>query len=257
MILDAHAHIGPAFRTRPVFSPGVDPADIVRLMDEAGISRACLFPPAWEGPEFRDPRFEQANRAVAAARAAYPDRFITYARVNPNFKPAALVELERCRTEYGCRGLKLHPLTEYFWVSNLGLLRPLFERCDAWRWPVFFHSGYYPTCQPALFIPLARAFPRVPIILAHLSYAHTGDAIIAAQTCANIYLETSANTTTAAIAETLRRVGPEQLVFGSDMPFTHPLDVIRKIEAVPGLTSRERDLILGQNMARLLGEDLA
>ncbi|MBI4278222.1 MAG: amidohydrolase [Armatimonadetes bacterium] len=254
MIIDAHAHLGPSFATRPAFLPAVKPEEVIAILDRSGIDRACVFAAAWEGPEFTDPYYERGNEAVAEAVRRYPDRLIGYCRVDPNWTRQAVREMERGRRDFGFRGLKLHPLWEHFWSSNLKILRPVFELCREYRWPVFFHAGYYPTCQPALFVGLAKAFLDVPIILAHLAYAHTADAIVVAKRHPNIYLETSANSSSPAIAETLKRVGPDQVLYGSDLPFTEPRDVMAKIKAAPGITAEALRKIMGGNMARLLGE---
>jgi predicted TIM-barrel fold metal-dependent hydrolase len=221
-------------------------------MDSANIEMVCTFPPLWDGTSYQDPTFEIANAAIAEETADHRDRLLPFARINPNYGEKALQELDRCKTEYGCVGLKLHPSCEHFMPNNLKLLSPIFERCAEWEWPVFFHSGYYPTCQPALFVPLAEAFPTVPIILAHLAYAHPADAIVVARRCPNIYLETSANSTTTAMREVYESVDTHQFVYGSDLPFTDPNDVLAKIRAVPGMTEEDLELVLGGNMLRLL-----
>lgn len=252
LLLDAHVHLGPAFATKASMFPGVLATSIVELMDSAGIDAACTFAPAWSGPEFQDPTFEMGNAAVGQAAAEYPDRLLPFARVNPNLRAQALKELDRCKTQYGFLGLKLHPLTEHFFASDVTLLRPIFERCVEWDWPVLFHSGYYPTCQPAMFVPLAEAFPDVPIILAHLSYAHPADAIIVARRYPNVYLETSSNSTTATMKKVYESIDVRQFVYGSDIPFSDPNDVLAKIRAVPDMCEDALSLILGGNMSRLL-----
>lgn len=245
--------MGPAFSTRPAYLPGVDPDDIIAILDHSGIDMTCLFAPAWEGPEFIDPEYIAANRAIAAAAARYPDRIIGYSRVDPNRRERAIDEMRRGHEEYGFRGLKLHPLWEHFQPNNLHLMAPIAELCADYRWPIIFHAGYYPTCEPALFIPLAERYPEVAFIVAHVGYAHAADAIIAAQLCKNIYLETSGNSTAGVIHEVLSRVDPQQVLYGSDLPFTEPLDVQGKIVLQPDLDPRTRRLVLGENMARLLG----
>lgn len=252
-IIDSHVHMGPMFDVRPGMFRGTNAADVLRIMDEAGITACCVFPPLWEGPDLQDHSFEAANEAIFREVQGHRDRLIPFARVNPNLGYDAIRELERCHSEYNCRGLKLHPSTEHFSANNIKLLRPYLERCQEWGWPVFFHSGYYPTCQPALFVPLAQAFPEVPMILAHIGYAHYADLIVAANTCPNIYIETSANSTSMVMKQVLRDVPVEQFVYGSDLPFTDPTDVMRKIRAVPGLSESAQQKIFAGNIKRILG----
>ncbi len=251
-IVDAHVHLGPMFDLRPAMFPGTYASDILKLMDAADVASSCVFAPLWQGPIMQDPTFEQANAALAAEVDGKRDRFHPYARVNPNHGAVAVAEMEKCHREYGFVGLKLHPTTEFFMPNNMELMAPIMDLCAAWHWPIFFHAGYYPTCQPALFLPLADAYPTVPIILGHIGYAHYADSIVAARQCDNVYLETSANSTSAVIAEVIERTGPSKLLFGTDMPFTDPSDVIEKIRAVPGLSEGALRQVLGENMLNLL-----
>lgn len=253
VIIDAHSHMGPAFEHRRPYLPGVRPDEIIEILDTAGIDKTCLFAPAWEGPEFIDTEYLVANRAIADAAQEYPERIIGYSRVDPNRRQRAIDEMRRGHDEYGFRGLKLHPLWEHFQPNNLKLMAPIAELCAEYSWPIIFHAGYYPTCEPALFIPLAERYPEVNFIVAHLGYAHVADSIIAANLCSNIYLETSGNSTAGAINEVLRQVDVRQILYGSDLPFTDPNDVQSKITLLPGFSDETRRLVLGGNMARLLG----
>ncbi len=257
MIIDAHSHMGPAFDSKPAFLPGVSPNQIIEILDRSGIDLTCLFAPAWEGPDFIDPEYQAANRAIYEAAKRYPERILGYARVDPNRRGRAIDEMRRGHDEYGFRGLKLHPLWEHFLPNNFRLMAPIAELCAEYRWPIIFHTGYYPTCEPALFVPLAERYPEVSIIVAHFGYAHVADAIIAANLCPNIHLETSANTTAGAIAQVLAEVDPRQILYGSDLPFTEPADVLAKIGRQPNLSDQAKRLILGENMARLLGIEQA
>lgn len=252
-VIDAHVHMGPMFDVRPGMFKGTTAKDILKVMDDSGITACCVFPPLWEGPIVQDPTFAEANEAIHREVEEHRDRLIPFARVNPNLGDSALQELERCHAEYDCQGLKLHPSTEHFSANNIKLLRPFMEKCREWGWPVFFHSGYYPTCQPALFVPLAQEFPEISMILAHIGYAHYADLIVAANTCPNIYVETSANSTSVVMKQVLRDIPVEQFVYGSDLPFTDPVDVIKKIRAVPGLDNAALEKIFSGNIKRILG----
>ena len=253
MIFDAHTHMGPGLRMHS-YELALDTIrgeDLIAALDRAGIDRACTFAPLIEGGEFEDPNYEQSNRAICQACRRYPDRLVGYCRVNPHWGEDALIEMRRCHDEYGFHGLKLHPDWEYF-AANSPIVQPLAAQCEEYGWPIFLHSGYYPLSHPTLMLPLAKRFPRVTLILAHLGYRHTSDAILVALECPNVYLETSANSTQAAIAECIRRVGPDRVLFGSDIPYTLPEDVVRKIALLPGLTEEARAKIMGGNMVRIL-----
>jgi hypothetical protein len=54
------------------------------------------------------------------------------------------------------------------------------------------------------------------------------------------------------LVQAVRRAGPQKLLFGSDGPWLHPALELYKIRLL-GLPARDEALILGGNVARLLG----
>lgn len=253
-VTDAHVHMGPglANNTAKPILMSETAEQLIAVLDDAQINRACTFAPLFEGGDFRDPGYEASNRAIYEACRTYPDRIIGFCRVNPNLGQQALDEMRRCYEEYGFRGLKLHPDWEYFYMHGQ-TVRPILDRAAEYGWPVLFHTGYYPLSHPTLAMPLAEAYPSVNFILAHLGYRHTTDAIIVAQRHSNVYLETSGNSTAQAIRDVLTRVGPQQLLYGSDLPYTQPQDVQLKVIHQPSLSAEDRALIMGGTLGRLLG----
>lgn len=252
-VIDGHVHVGPGLANH---SPkphllAETGEQLIGIMDEAGIDVACAFAPLLEGGEFEDPEFTTSNRAVYDVAQRYPDRVVGFCRVNPNYGPRALDEMKRCHEEYGFRGLKLHPDWEFFYING----RPahaVYERAAEYGWPVVLHTGYYPLSHPTPILSVAKAFPTVDFVLFHLSYRHTSDAIIVARQCPNVYLETSGNATAQAIAEVLSSVGSSRLIYGSDIPYTTPDDVQRKIRQQPLVADEDEELIFGGTMRRLL-----
>jgi predicted TIM-barrel fold metal-dependent hydrolase len=156
--------------------------------------------------------------------------------------------MRRCHDEYGFRGLKLHPDWEFFSI-NSPMMRPYLEIAQEFSWPVFLHSGYYPLSQPALLLPVAQAYPAIDFVLFHLAYRFVTDAILIAQRSPNVYLETSANASPAVIAEVLKQLGPEKLIYGSDAPQTRPQEAIAKIRMQPGLSESDTRQVLGGNLS--------
>jgi L-fuconolactonase len=79
-IVDAQVHIWgadtperpwPQGRSRPHRPQPFTAEDLLREMDAAGVARAVLVPPSWEGDR---------NDLALAAAAAYPDRFAVMGR---------------------------------------------------------------------------------------------------------------------------------------------------------------------------------
>ncbi len=224
--------------------------ETVEMLDMCGIDMAIIFAPLWKHGETNDPDYYLANYVTAEACRKYPDRFVGYARVNPNREGAAVKELKHCFDDFNLKGLILHPEWESFTPDDRKIMWPLAEMCAEYGVPLTFHTGYYPTCQPMLFVPLAEAFPTVPIYLKHIGYEYWRDAICLAKRYPNCYLETAANTTCSEIYAAVRQAGAHKVCYGSDFPYIDPRVVIKKIEALP-ITQEEKDLIFYKNTAKI------
>ena len=257
-MFDAHCQLGPGLRAK---SAGAlyeaDTADkVLALLDGQSIERAVVFAPnwhgGWDGEDFIDPGYERANAAVADAVAQYPDRFVGFARVNPKFGGAAARELRRCFDEYGFRGLRLDNEADAFDPTDLGLVGPLAEICHDRRAPILVNTGFHP-CESLLFLPLAQAYPDVNVILGHMGGRLLVDAVITAQHAPNVYLETSGQMP-GYIANGVRAVGADRVLFGTDIPFNIPEVEVRRIRSI-GLSEEDLAKITHGNIARLVGLD--
>jgi predicted TIM-barrel fold metal-dependent hydrolase len=217
-------------------------------LDRAGIDVGIVFAPLYEGGAFDDYTYERGNDAIAEACEKFPDRLVGYGRVNPNFLGKATKEFRRCIEQLGLRGLMLHPEWESFLPNNKRLMWPLAEICAEHRLPITFHTGYYPTCEPMLFVPLAEAFPQVPIYLKHTGYQHWRDATIVAHHMPNVYIETGCNSTTGEILHAIQGAGADKVCYGSDLPYVFPELVISKIRSLP-ISDEDKANVLGLNSA--------
>jgi uncharacterized protein len=254
MIIDSHVHFGPAFEhysdpIGPVFSMSTE-RDLLLFLDREYIDMAVIVPPRWFGGEYFDPNYEQGNKAIAAAVKAHPDRLIGYGRVNPNWGRKAVAEARRCLTEYRLKGLKLDPEWESFFPTNKSLVHPLLNEVVEHSAVVMFHTGYFPA-EPALLIELALAYPHLPIVMGHMGGRLTGDAIIAAKKAPNLILEASGNIYY--LSDTIKAVGADRIMFGSNTPFDFAKLHLEKLDKTPGISPKEKALILGENAARLHG----
>lgn len=76
-------------------------------------------------------------------------------------------------------------------------------------------------------IPPAFAYPNVPIVLAHAGMGVASkEAEIVAQTCDNVWLETSW-CSILDVASILQSCGPERLMFGGDAPENVAVELAR------------------------------
>ena len=243
MILDFHTHVDEA-ELYGWFDP---PEKLVPLLDEAGIDRAVVMTYVDAPDGDRD-----AVGYVADAVERYPDRLIGFVRLNPNVGVQARRTLDRAIVDLGFRGVKLHPTTTLAHPAG-GPTVAVLERCAELGVPVLFHCGDDPYTTPQAIEAGAARVPECMVVLGHMGgYFHVEDALAAAVRRPNIYLETSAMPYPEMIAEAVRLLGAERVLFGSDGPGCHPALEVYKIRML-GLDARSERLVLGESAALVLG----
>lgn len=194
------------------------------------------------------------NQPLADALQAHPDRFLGWIFLNPRNNPKVLDELERWRAVPGMIGVKLHPHWHDYRTEILG---PLLTRCEELRLPVLIHLGFR---RRGDFRALARSYPRLTIIAAHAGFPFYSDLWAYKNDYENLHVDLSSPYIDEALARgAVAAMGPERCLYGTDAPygFNEPdgsydyREIRGWIDRMP-LSGRERDLILGQNLERLL-----
>jgi uncharacterized protein len=241
MIIDSHAHVDEV----PALG-WLDPAEaLIAELDAAGIDQAVVMTYT-ELPEV-NPR---ALEYLAEQISRYPERLIGYVRLHPWYDEAPGL-LDRAIRDYGMKGLKLHPVGSLDHPGSALTVR-LIRRAAAYHAPVLFHCGDEALTTPLQIAEAAEQVPEAQIILGHMGgYFHVDEAIETAARLPNLLLETSAMPYPEAIRRALDRLGPERVLFASDGPGCSPRLELLKVE-LAGLTSAERELVLHQNIARIL-----
>ena len=133
-----------------------DPKRILDRMDAAGVDLAMVCSLAQ--------RIE--NDFIAGLVRAHPDRLFGFGQVMPQADDA-LDEIQRIK-DLGLRGLKLHPSLHGYHVADHGLLDPVFARCAELGLPVLINALDDAFCAPLAIEEIARGFPEVPTIIAHM-----------------------------------------------------------------------------------------
>jgi len=181
----------------------------------------------------------------------HPDRLIGFAYLDP-WQYTAEEELCRCVTEYGMKGLKLNPTKQAFAIDRHSLLDPIFEICAAKRLPIVVHGTSDLFCMPSKFATMARAFPNVTLIMAHMGLPDAFDsAMRVVGRYANLFVDTS-GVSPRAVREALEAVGPEKILMATEVPWSRFEASIRAVEQATA-DPAERELIMGGNILRLLG----
>lgn len=202
---------------------------------------------------------ERQLRAINDDTAWLVQRFRGYVtgfcHLNPTLGERAVRrEIERCAA-LGLRGLKLE-------IANNAAdacMRPLMEEAEARGLVVLQHAWSMTKIRQRRFhtdpedvAVLARRFPAVKIIMAHL----TGDGVrgvLAVEDCPNVYVDTSGAAPEAGIVEyAVARLGADRILYGSDVPVRDFAVAIARITG-SRLDARTKRKILHDNAQALLG----
>ncbi len=223
--------------------------------------------------------------SIAAAVRAFPDRLIGYVMINPT-EPSAIETLTKAVDDWGFRGVTLFPAMHRFELAS-DHVRKVFELAHDRRLAIFVHCGVLKVAfLNALGIPcdfdatnanplalqrLAAEFTNIRFIIPHLGSGLLRELLMLADTCPNVYTDTSSvdgwarylpgrMTAEDCLKQVLEVIGPQRVLFGSDSSFfprgwrkdvyTRQMDVFQRV----GLTSDETRMILGGNLTMILDE---
>ena len=205
----------------------------VAELDEHAVSRAALIA-SLPGDEM----------AVAGAVARHPQRFVGFFMVNPLAPDAAT--RAQAALDAGLRALCLFPAMHRFSLHD-ERVAALFDVAagHAIRPAVFVHCGALSVGvrkklglpspfeirfgQPLDLQALAFKYASLPIIIPHFGAGFFREALMAAASCPNVYLDTSSSNGWMQLVPglTLQQVfrtaidvaGPDRLLFGTDSSF--------------------------------------
>jgi uncharacterized protein len=162
------------------------------------------------------------------------------------------------------RGIKVHPVLQRFAMDDRRMY-PIYATCRELGVPIIAHSGPSRTgpqyAEPRAFADALRAFPELPIVLAHLGGGAWRQALEIARAFPNAYFDcceilawTGATNAPddAQLARLIRDIGPERVLFGTDFPWYGLDESVEQINRLPLLSREEKAAILGANAVRLL-----
>lgn len=189
------------------------------------------------------------NDAVLRAIHECPDRFSGFCFVNPESSDAT-DEVHQC-LDAGMCGIKL-ALVQYPTDLNGPKMASLCNIASERRVPIFIHVGITPASSDLS--TLIPRFPEVSFIIAHMGVQCFHEMLELAQSCQNIFLDTSSYITTRAkIHQACIAVGPDRILFGTDQPVMckDPREALDKISSLR-VAEADKQAILGENLRRLL-----
>jgi predicted TIM-barrel fold metal-dependent hydrolase len=276
----------PRFPGPPHQGP-LDAERLVALLDAAQIERAVVLSVAYwfdspSMPLARSAEAVHAENAWTADQAArYPDRLVAFCSLNP-VSEIALNVLRQCAADRRFKGLKLHFATSQVDLLNsdhVRRVRDVFAAANRARFPIVVHlrgGDEYGAAQARVFIEqVLPATPDVPVQIAHLwgggafaaeALGVYADAVAARRPATRrLYFDVSdaalvASTPELAqiVADRIRQIGLDRLLYGSDAAFDNHPDPQESWAAfrkgIP-LTTAELEKIAG-NVAPYLAEQV-
>jgi predicted TIM-barrel fold metal-dependent hydrolase len=243
----------------------------VRELDAAGVARAALIASV-PGDE----------TSVAAAVASQKNRFVGFFMLDPSAADAA-ERAWRAVKDLGLRGICLFPAMHQVPLDD-ERVRRVVEVAEAHPGTaVFVHCGVLSVGvrkklrlvsrfdmrlgDPLGVSRLAAGFPSVPFIIPHFGAGLFREALMAADFCPNIHLDTSSSnswiryvpglTLDEVYKTALAVTGPTRLLFGTDSSFfprgwqRSVFDAQKAVMSRLGLSSGDEALISGGNFDRL------
>jgi len=189
--------------------------------------------------------------AIAALCSAHPGRFLGMANPSPHLPRAAYhAEVRRCVRDLGFVALKLHPLGHGVRPGSRDG-REAFVAAAENGVPLMVHTGNgYPFAAPLEVLPLAREFPDLTVIMAHMgNITYAVEAARVLEECPNTFGDTSWSP--GYMLERWTRQYGARLMLGTDHAENTGTE-LAKIRTTR-LTPAEQDDILGGTAARLFG----
>jgi uncharacterized protein len=246
--------------------PPADPAELARRwaaeLDAQGVARAALIASV-PGDAV----------SVRAAAAACPGRFLAYAMVNPQSETPAVIE--------GLDAACFFPAMHQYFIHD-ARVEPFLEEAAARGALVFVHCGVLTVgARTKLGLPspfdmrfsnpielhgVALRHPRVRFIVPHFGAGYFREALMLAELCPNVYLDTSSSNSWMRFEHldlktvfrwALDVAGPSRLLFGTDSSFFPRgwnLDIFQaQAHALLelGVSAGDAKLIFWENLERL------
>lgn len=270
-IVDAQVHLWKAnTRDRP-WPPNTVPQlpepfsydKLVPMMNEAGVARAVIVPPGWEGVR---------NDYGLEAHQKYPDRLAFMGRI-PLTDPKATSFLTAWKEQPGMLGIRVTFNSEAAAYRSGGV---------DWLWAVLETAGipvmFYAPGNLPFFAPIAERHPRLPMIIDHMGLSpeitkvNTRESAIADAVALAKFPNVSVKLSSAPLfsvesypyrdlAPLIQRLfeafGPQRCYWGTDMTnsfarATYRQRITHFTEELPFLSEDDKDWVMGRAiLARL------
>ena len=280
MIIDVHTHLSTREQWGKVFVEafdrgytgytGIDLEVTPEIHWEAvaAVSRTIVF-----GINSIALGMHTPNDAIAAYAKAHPEKIIGFMSVDPN-NPGALEEIDRCVNDLGLKGIKMSPVYQHY-DPNGAKARRVHRRAEELGLPILTHAAYHVIANtpmewanPLLYDPVAREFPNLKIILAHIGLPWYTDAMVMIRKHPNVFADVSGGVPLRpwwgyqALAFCHENRVMDKLLFGSDFPIAtveETIDALRTANrfaegtGMPRVPADDIEALIHRDSLSLLG----
>lgn len=244
-VIDAHVHNWRAL---------TDVKSVVDCLDRFGLAAMVVLSDLRGDGTPTPDEVAASNAATARLRDAVGERIIPFCYVNAVHTDNAIAQIAHWARQ-GFKGLKL-------WISERAgdpRTASVIDAAQEQGWPVYYHSyyrlhGHAPASEsaPIEFAALARRHPRVTFVMAHMG-AQFEHGLAAVADCPNVSVDYAGSISEKGAYETaLRLLGPERILFGTDLPACYYTNAGRVLEL--DAPDAVKQMIFADNILRMLKE---
>ena len=251
MIIDVHTHLSTLEQWGPVLCEAVHRANAAMECDldvtpqrhweaMAGVDKAIVF-----GINSLALKMHTPNDAIAEYAREHPEKIIGFMSIDPH-QSDAIDELERCTHDLGLRGIKMSPVYQHYHPCD-EKARRIHKHAERLGLPILTHAAFHGIANtpmewasPLHYDPVAREFPGLKIILAHIGLPWFDDAMVMVRKHTNVFADVSpafhSNWMYQALACFCEFATLDKLLFGSDFPISTPEKVCHSLRTVNHVT---------------------
>lgn len=264
-LIDMHGHFGPygAF-----YLPGAPTDRMRKTMERCGVMRIiCSSHSALMGDPAR------GNAFMQQVIDSYPQQFLGYCVINPNYPKLAAEAIASFPTMRGFVGFKFLPEYHAYPVTDPGYV-PALEYADEHRLLILVHTWGGTRCNsPSQLAEVAARYSNATFLMGHSGYGEWEVSVKAAHDLPNVLLELTAVYAAdnfallsfcpewrgrasvpginGIIEYMVERAGSRKIVFGTDLPWYDPHYAAGAI-LFSHIEDEDRHNILHRNAERLL-----
>jgi len=160
------------------------------------------------------------------------------------------------------KGIKFHPNSQQCFPNDHRLW-PAYQTSEKIGLPIIFHAGIFATkiqyAQPKHFEEVLANFPDLVLVMAHLGQGFLDETRYLAKTYPNLCFDCSAivsatdsarGITDKELADLIKEIGIERVMFGSDFPFYDPADAVERLLKLD-FNEVEKQMLLAGNAIRI------